>query len=181
MTPDLALALGTAGLAASMGTGFVFLAAGVAKLRHRAVLPGVIANYRLLPRALVAPVAAVLPLVEVAVGAMMLFGYPPAALAGAALLLAFAAAMAINIGRGRSHIDCGCGHPQLRQPLTRTHVARNIVLAALSLAIVFVPAPAGAAATATAVAGGISLYLLVLLLDTIGALGSSPLVAASRR
>ena len=46
------------GLAGAIGTGIVFVEAGLAKLRNRDVLPGVVANYRLLPEALVAPVAA---------------------------------------------------------------------------------------------------------------------------
>ncbi|OYX92602.1 MAG: methylamine utilization protein MauE, partial [Novosphingobium sp. 35-62-5] len=53
---------------AAVGNGLVFLTAGFAKLRSRRVFPGVVANYRLLPEALVGPVAAVLPLAEVLIG-----------------------------------------------------------------------------------------------------------------
>ncbi|WP_328799179.1 MauE/DoxX family redox-associated membrane protein, partial [Sandarakinorhabdus rubra] len=99
---------------AAVAVALVFLVAGIDKLRHRELLPGVIANYRLLPPALVTPAAALLPLAELAVAAGLLAGvWQPAAwapLAAIALLLTFAAAMAINIGRGRRHIDCGCGH-----------------------------------------------------------------------
>lgn len=177
----MALALGTVGLAGSIGGGIVFVAAGVAKLRHRDVLPGVIANYRLLPPVLVAPVAAILPAAELAAGALMLAGTTIGAAAGIALLLLFAAAMAINVARGRSHIDCGCGRSQLRQPLSRAMVARNLALALLATPVLLAPAPSGFAAIAVAVAGGASLYLLTLLLDAIGGLAASPLSVATRR
>jgi hypothetical protein len=47
------------------------------------------------------------------------------------LLILFAAAMAINIGRGRRNIDCGCFQSALRQNLSLTLVARNLGLALL--------------------------------------------------
>eukprot|EP01037_Dinobryon_pediforme_P012987 gene12987-13089_t len=111
------------GMAGAIGTGIVFVGAGLGKLRHRELVPGVVANYRILPDALVAPVAALLPPVELVLGTGMIASVlvPGTlrllALPAAALLIIFAAAMAINIVRGRSHIDCGCGRSQLRQPL----------------------------------------------------------------
>ena len=112
------LALPLLGVAASVAVALLFAVAGIDKLRHRDLLPGVIANYRLLPDALVAPAAALLPGVELLVAAGLLLGFAPLApLVAIALLLVFAAAMAINIGRGRRHIDCGCGHVGLRQQL----------------------------------------------------------------
>ena len=70
-------AIGTAGLgvlaaAGAMGVGLVFLQAALAKLRHRELLSGVIANYRLLPEALVAPAALLLAPAEIMVGAGLL-------------------------------------------------------------------------------------------------------------
>ena len=50
---------------------------------------------------------------------------PGLALVAMALLALFAAAMAINIRRGRDHIDCGCGQSFLRQTLSWMLVARN--------------------------------------------------------
>lgn len=118
-----------AGFAASVLVGLIFLVAGIDKLRHRALLPGVIANYRLLPTALVAPAALLLPGLELLIAAGLLFGNRPATVAAIALLVAFAAAMAINIQRGRRHIDCGCGHARLRQSLGWRLVVRNLLLA----------------------------------------------------
>jgi uncharacterized membrane protein YphA (DoxX/SURF4 family) len=111
----------------------IFLTAAYGKLRHGAAFQGVIANYRLLPEALVAPVAYLLPPVEALLGTGLLLGlgspWPEAA--AASLLVLFAVAMGINIGRGRRHIDCGCFQSALKQSLSWKLVVRNIVLSLL--------------------------------------------------
>lgn len=177
-----------AGLAGAVGVGLVFLQAALAKLRHRELLAGVIANYRLLSPALTGPAALLLPPAELVVSLGLLLGgtWQPvqfvAALGAIALLLVFAAAMGINIARGRSHIDCGCGRSQLRQPLSWLLVWRNLALAALLtplLAPLDLPAPTGAD-LAIALAGGLAVFVIVQLFNAIGALAGSPL-ASSRR
>ena len=184
MIPELVqTALIETGLAGAIGTGIVFVEAGVAKLRHRDVLPGVVANYRLLPEALVAPVSALLPAVELGLGfgliASSVSGGSPLhwlALPAAALFLVFAAAMAINIRRGRSQIDCGCGRSQLRQTLGWGLVVRNVLLAVL-VALHGVAAPAAFVAgnVALALAAGLCLYVFFLLFNALTALAASPL------
>jgi len=115
----------------------IFLSAASAKMRHWAAFEGVVANYRLLPRVLVAAAAYALPPVEAAIGASLLIGlFVPAlaalsqwaSLAAAALLGVFAAAMAVNLVRGRAFIDCGCFQGTLKQALRWPLVARNAVL-----------------------------------------------------
>ncbi|MGW8201948.1 MauE/DoxX family redox-associated membrane protein [Sphingomonas bisphenolicum] len=163
------------GLAASIAIGLLFLAGGVDQWRHRALLPGVIANYRLLPRRLIMPVARLLPVVEVATGAALLIGLRPwPALLGIALLLLFAGAMAINIARGRGHIDCGCGHGALRHPIGWPLVVRNGALAALLALRLPVPPVFGAIDIATALASGVAITLLCLLFQSLAALAASP-------
>lgn len=178
--------LGVLGLAGAMGVGLVFLQAALAKLRHRELLAGVIANYRLLPAALVGPAAALLAPTEllVAIG-LLAGGQMLAAVAAIALLVIFAIAMGINITRGRREIDCGCGRSQLRQPLSWLLVSRNLVLAALLLPRLFPGAAPALVAPATAdlaiaLAGGLAVFVIVQLFNAIGALAASPL-AASRR
>jgi uncharacterized membrane protein YphA (DoxX/SURF4 family) len=165
-----------AGFAASIFVGLVFLAAGIDKLRHRTLLPGVIANYRLLPAVLVQPAAWVLPVVELFVAAGLLVGSRPLAPAAAILLLlVFAAAMAINIGRGRRHIDCGCGHAGLRQALGWPMVVRNLAMAAVLSMRILVPAPLGTAELAVAIAAGGTAFLLMLMFNALKALpGQQP-------
>jgi hypothetical protein len=160
-----------AGLAASVYVGLVFLLAASDKLRHRDLLPGVIANYRLLPGGLVQPVAVALPLLELLVALALLAGNRPAApLAAIALLLLFAAAMAINIQRGRRHIDCGCGHAGLRQQLGWPLVVRNLAMAAALVLRLVSPASATPVDMALAAVAGTMVFLLVLMFNALKAL-----------
>lgn len=165
-----------AGFAASVFAGLVFLVAGIDKLRHRQLLPGVIANYRLLPDMMVAPAALALPIVELLVAVALLLGNRPAAPAVAiALLLVFAAAMGINIARGRRHIDCGCGHAGLRQDLGWPMVARNLMMAAALTLRFALPDALTTAQVAIAVAAGGMGFLLMLMFNALKALpGQAP-------
>lgn len=166
------------GLAGACGVGLVFVHAGLSKLLHRDVLPGVIANYRLLPDALVAPVAAVLPWAELALGLALLAGGPPFAVVPALVLLGvFAVAMAVNIARGRRSIDCGCGRSQLRQTLGWPLVARNTVLMILVALRLPAALPSTGLELAIAIVGGVSLFVLYLLFNAIAALAVSPVAA----
>lgn len=120
-------------LSVDMLIGLVFLTAAVGKMRAWQQFLGVVANYRLLPDALIAPVAYGLPPVEAALGAALLLhlGSPWPECAALVLLLLFAAAIAVNLRRGRRDIDCGCFQSTLRQRLSWTLVVRNIALSLL--------------------------------------------------
>jgi hypothetical protein len=110
----------------------VFLSAAFGKARHRLAFQGVVVNYRLIPEIAVPAFALLLPLVEATAAAGLLVAPPPwPEVSGVALLILFAAAMSINIGRGRRHIDCGCFQSALKQTLSWTLVARNSGLAVL--------------------------------------------------
>lgn len=87
---------------------FMFILAGISKLRDRQ-LPRVIASYELLPKALVRPLSGWLPRLEIACGVLLGLGLATAvtALIVAALLVGFAGALALMLLRGRK-IDCGC-------------------------------------------------------------------------
>ena len=89
-----------------------------------------LAAYQLVPDVLLTPVSRVLPYIEVVVALGMLFDItrPYAGLAAATLLAIYGFAMAVNLRRGRSRIDCGCGDTP--QPLSTWLVVRNFVLAA---------------------------------------------------
>jgi hypothetical protein len=118
----------------------VFLTAALGKLRHRLEFQGVVANYRLLPEFAVPAFALVLPFLEAIVAAALLFARSSWPAVGAAvLLILFAVAMAINILRGRRHIDCGCFQSALKQTLNWILVARNVGLALLLTVPVTVP------------------------------------------
>jgi hypothetical protein len=124
------------GHAAAATLGAVLLLAALHKLRDPAVFRATLENYRLLPAGAVAPVAMLLPLLELAAGVLLL----PAAsrglgavLAGVVLLIV-TAAVVINLLRGNRRIDCGCGGPGEHLPLSAGVVARNAVLGMLALA-----------------------------------------------
>lgn len=125
----------------------LFLLAAVPKLIHREEFFGVVRNFRLTPDWLSRPLALLLPLVELVLAAALLVQPVAhwAALATAALLIVFAVAMAINVMRGRTYIDCGCFRQGMKQPLSWLLVLRNIGLAAaavLTAAVLpSVPAP----------------------------------------
>ena len=56
-----------------------------------------------------------------------------------ALLTIFSGAIAINLARGRTNIDCGCFGPALRQELSGWLLLRNLFLMILA-AVVILPA-----------------------------------------
>ena len=179
--PTIAGGLAMFGRAGAIAVGLVFVQAAISKFRYRDLLPGVLANYRLLPEGLIAPTAMALPVIELIVGLALLAGLQSLAVIPAAVLLwAFAAAMAINILRGRSQIDCGCGRAQLRQPLSWLLVARNLLLSAMILPCLLPRPPSSGLDLALALAGGIGLFTMTLLFNAIGALAALP-VAARRR
>jgi hypothetical protein len=151
----------------------VYLAAAIGKMRHWAVFQGVVANYRLLPDVLVAPFAYVLPPFEALLGATLLAGLlsPWAEATAAALLLVFAAAMGINLKRGRRHIDCGCFQSALKQTLSWILVVRNGVLALLlGLTVAIIRAPADLRMTIGGLLVGGVLYIILHSLNILWAI-----------
>jgi hypothetical protein len=113
----------------------IFFSAAAGKMRNWPTFRGVVANYRLLPDFLVAPVACLLPPLEAAIGVGLLtpWASPWAARAAAAMFTLFATAMAVNLTRGRRAIDCGCFQNALKQTLRWRLVARNVAVALLLL------------------------------------------------
>jgi uncharacterized membrane protein YphA (DoxX/SURF4 family) len=125
-----------AALASRFALAAVFLGAGLAKLVRPAEFAGAVDAYRLVPAALVRPLATWLPRLEVAAAALLALGVAsrPAALAALALLLGFAAAIAVNLLRGRT-IDCGCLGTAAPRRIGWPLVARNLVLAGMALLV----------------------------------------------
>jgi len=96
-------------LAARIVVGLVFLLYGLDKIAHPDDFARAIANYRLLPEALVNLVAVTLPWVECVCGLLLLAGQwvRSAALVSAFLLGVFVVAVSITLARGLD-IACGC-------------------------------------------------------------------------
>lgn len=119
----------------------IFARAGVAKLRAPGEFVSAIRGYALLPPALAVGVAAFLLLAEVAlVPALLIAASAQAAALGAGvLLLVYAAAVGINLARGRRDIDCGCAGPGRRQSLHEWLLARNLLYVAVAAGAALAP------------------------------------------
>jgi hypothetical protein len=118
------------------GLALLFGAAAAHKLRDLVAFRAILDDYRVLPAALVPAAALVVVAAEVATALLVVApgGRALGALAAAALLALYAAAIAANLARGRRDIDCGCGGPGGRRTLGAGLVVRNVVLAAIALA-----------------------------------------------
>jgi hypothetical protein len=123
-----------AGWVAGVLAGLAFVVAGASKLADPS-WPAQAAGLGA-PR----PVAAVLPFVEIAVGAPTAVGlggpWPP--LAAAALLVAFSALLVVRLRSGRRP-PCACFGRWSARPIGWGHVARNAVLLVAALAAAVLP------------------------------------------
>jgi uncharacterized membrane protein YphA (DoxX/SURF4 family) len=112
----------------------IFLMGGFHKLSAIDRFVGVVLNYKILPDALIIPFAYGLPALELATAAAL--AIEPLRLIGVALalllILAVTAGVIVNLRRGRTEIDCGCGGGA-EQPLSGALVIRNMGLIALAL------------------------------------------------
>lgn len=107
------------------------------KLSARGEFRAALGDYRLLPPALVPSFALLIPAYEVLLGGAWLAGLASLAAPLTSVLLGvYAAAIGINLRRGRVHIGCGCGFGGTSggdPPLSWWLVARNVLLGALAL------------------------------------------------
>src|SRR3979490_192029 len=108
----------------------LFVSAALTKLRSLQHFAEVFRAYRLLPDG-AARLSWLVPAPQPAVGGGLLArrSRGGAGAAGAALLVAYAAAIAINLQRGRRDLACGCGGPHERRPIAVWMVWRNLLLA----------------------------------------------------
>lgn len=156
----------------------MFATAAVSKLGHAEEFYGVVRNFRILPDGASRAVAMVLPVVELAVAAGLLIRSlaVPAAVTAAGLLMIFAVALAINVMRGRTAIDCGCFRNGLKQQVSWLMVLRNAALTAVALAVAILlpqtPA-AGLAQTFVGIAAGSVAMLLYVSASMLGGLSAA--------
>jgi hypothetical protein len=123
-----------------VGLGLMFLLAAVHKLGNLARFRAVLADYRVLPPALVPLASRLVPVMETGIGLGWLAAAsaPVVPAATVAILLAYTAGIAVNLHRGRVHISCGCGFGNAAgaDTLSIGLVARNgLLVAAASVAL----------------------------------------------
>lgn len=89
----------------------IFLTGAWEKLRDPAVFKANVENYGVLPAGMTWAFALLLPLWEFAAGVLLLFDSTraSASLMTIGLLLTVTTAVVVNLLRGRTEIDCGCG------------------------------------------------------------------------
>lgn len=116
------------------------LAAGAGKVREPTATRITVARYRIVPVSLLVPTAVVLPVAELAIGALLLTGVTVQLAAFAAVVLhaAFAMAISVNLWRGRS-FDCGCRGVGGGRVIDWTLVLQNLVAAAAAASLVAFP------------------------------------------
>ncbi|SEE48654.1 MULTISPECIES: MauE/DoxX family redox-associated membrane protein [Pseudomonas] len=122
-------------IASALAIAVLLASAATHKLRAPARFARQLADYQLLPDALVRPGARVIPAIELAIAFALLVPACRswAALSAASLIALYAAAIAINLWRGRRDIDCGCAGPDQAQPLRPVLLLRNSALVGLAL------------------------------------------------
>jgi len=117
----------------------LLLGASLHKFSDRLRFQGILSAYNLLPSALLSTVALAIPLLELVLGLAWMTGLQTAfiALATALLLSTYTFAIAINLIRGNTEIDCGCGFSSSKDSsfhrLSPGLLARNIMLIVLVL------------------------------------------------
>lgn len=124
----------------------LFLLSAAHKWRDPVAFRSALAAYDVIPDAAVAPVGALIAFGETAVGVALLFpaAASTAGIGGALLISMYGVAVAVNLTRGRDFIDCGCGGPGGKRPISPGLALRNAVLAA---ALLLVALPSQARAT----------------------------------
>lgn len=127
-------------LAARLALAAIFAFAAIPKLGDAASFARDIDNYHMLPVEWAAPLAVMMPPLELLVALALLVGFHArgAALVSAGMMLVFAVAMAQAIARGID-LDCGCFGSALAMEVSGWSILRNVVLASLSLPILYGP------------------------------------------
>ncbi|AKV08233.1 MULTISPECIES: MauE/DoxX family redox-associated membrane protein [Pseudomonas] len=122
-------------IASALAIAVLLASAATHKLRAPARFARQLGDYQLLPGAIVRPVARVIPVIELAIAFALLVPACRswAALSAASLIALYAAAIGINLWRGRGDIDCGCAGPDQAQPLRPVLLLRNSALVVLAL------------------------------------------------
>jgi uncharacterized membrane protein YphA (DoxX/SURF4 family) len=110
----------------------LLIVGGAGKMANLKEFREILLAYDFLPRRIVPPFSALLPVVELVTGAVLLFKLfsPVAEFAAAALFLVFAIGIAINLLRGRNEVPCGCFSGRV-DTISWLLVIRNLTLSSL--------------------------------------------------
>lgn len=118
----------------------MFLFAALPKLLDPVTFARDIDNYRMVPDALIGPIALMLPVAEIVIGLALVTGLYArgAAITSGLLLVGFAIGMVQAIVRGID-LDCGCFGQFAEAQVSWWSVARNATLTLMSIAVAMGP------------------------------------------
>lgn len=127
-------------LAVRVLLGALFVVAGASKVGHADLFAAEIAGFRLLPAALIAPIAIALPFLEMLLGVYLILGLftRTAAWIAVALFAVFDLAIASAVVRGMT-VSCGCFGPSDATVTSWPEVARDAVLVVLAAIVALRP------------------------------------------
>jgi uncharacterized membrane protein YphA (DoxX/SURF4 family) len=127
-------------LIARLIVGGVFVVAGGLKIGHADQFAAQIAAFGIVPQPVVAPMALLLPFLEVLLGLYLIVGLYTRLVAGIAIvqLLIFAGAIASAVLQGHS-LSCGCFGPNDTSVTSWPEVGRDIALAVVAALIAWRP------------------------------------------
>jgi putative oxidoreductase len=120
--------------------GGIFIVAGVSKIGHATLFAAQIAGFQILPQPVIAPLALVLPFLEILLGGYLVAGLFTRAAAWCAvvLLAVFDGAIASAVVRGLT-VSCGCFGPNDTTVTTWAEVARDAVFVLLAVIVALRP------------------------------------------
>ncbi len=124
----------TFGYLICIGIALLFATAAWHKLRSLEVFTEVFAAYRVLPEGWGYRIARLIPCLELAIAAALPWEMTrrTALMAATGLLIAYAAALGLNLARGRRELDCGCATMGGRRSIAGWMVWRNLALALIA-------------------------------------------------
>ena len=127
-------------LALRVVIGGIFIVAGASKIGHAPLFAAQIAGFRILPEPVVAPLAVVLPFLEILLGGYLIAGFftRVAAWVAVVMLALFDLAIASAVVRGLT-VSCGCFGPNDATVTTWSEVARDALFVLLALIIALRP------------------------------------------
>ena len=168
-------------VAVQIAIGLIFLQSSLAKTLRWHEFKGIVHAYELLPGWAAAVAAGGVLVVELFTGVALVAGWTPvAALVAAGLLAIFAAAMAVNILRGRTSLDCGC-FQSAKQPLEWRLVVRNLVCAGVAITASELSLDlADPLRWMHALPAGVALFAIYIALNAVWALDASRVAAFTR-
>jgi hypothetical protein len=113
------------------GAALLLATAGGQKLRTFERFKVTLEAYHILPSSLAQRLAWLVPCLELTIAMGLLWERTrrAAVLAAIGILISYAAAIALNLARGRRDLDCGCGAARDRRSIAAWMVWRNLLLA----------------------------------------------------